>query len=192
MKNLKTIAMLMMVFFTVTIISCKEAKNDEKQEVKHSHQDDHDHKDASNHKSTTQNVKQDISASFTDINLNSIFHHYIKIKNGLVQSDASVVQMEAKNLAEKVDNESLKTTVIGISMVNDIEIQRKAFAEVTTMLEPMLKNSINSGKVYKQFCPMAFGNTGGYWLSDKEEIRNPYFGDRMLKCGRVAETIQKL
>ena len=30
---------------------------------------------------------------------------------------------------------------------------------------------------------MAFNNEGAYWLSDAEQIRNPYFGDKMLTCG---------
>ena len=49
---------------------------------------------------------------------------------------------------------------------------------------------ITSGEVYKQYCPMAFEGKGGYWLSNSKEVRNPYYGDKMLKCGSVQETIQ--
>ena len=48
---------------------------------------------------------------------------------------------------------------------------------------------ISMGELYLEYCPMANGNTGGYWLSNEKEIRNPYFGDKMLKCGSVKETI---
>ncbi|MCB1234932.1 MAG: efflux RND transporter periplasmic adaptor subunit [Verrucomicrobiae bacterium] len=34
-------------------------------------------------------------------------------------------------------------------------------------------------------CPMAFQNRGADWLQNGAEIRNPYFGARMLKCGEV-------
>jgi hypothetical protein len=37
---------------------------------------------------------------------------------------------------------------------------------------------------------MAFGNTGAHWLSNTKEIQNPYFGDKMLKCGRVDAEIK--
>ena len=30
---------------------------------------------------------------------------------------------------------------------------------------------------------------GGDWLSGEKEIRNPYFGDKMLTCGFVKTTI---
>ena len=44
--------------------------------------------------------------------------------------------------------------------------------------------------LYVQHCPMADDNTGADWLSLDKQIRNPYFGDKMLKCGSVTETIQ--
>jgi hypothetical protein len=37
---------------------------------------------------------------------------------------------------------------------------------------------------------MARNNQGGFWLSDDEEIRNPYFGDKMLTCGSVTEKLK--
>ena len=42
-----------------------------------------------------------------------------------------------------------------------------------------------SVKGYRQFCPMAFDFKGAFWLSDSEEILNPYFGEEMLTCGNV-------
>ncbi|MCB9273142.1 MAG: efflux RND transporter periplasmic adaptor subunit [Lewinellaceae bacterium] len=44
---------------------------------------------------------------------------------------------------------------------------------------------------YVQHCPMADDFEGADWLSLDKEIRNPYFGDKMLKCGSVTETIQR-
>jgi Cu(I)/Ag(I) efflux system membrane fusion protein len=38
-------------------------------------------------------------------------------------------------------------------------------------------------------CPMAFDNKGAYWLQDSQDLRNPYFGAAMLKCGTVEEVI---
>jgi Cu(I)/Ag(I) efflux system membrane fusion protein len=38
---------------------------------------------------------------------------------------------------------------------------------------------------------MANEGKGGYWLSSQEEIMNPYYGDDMLHCGEVKETIAK-
>ena len=36
---------------------------------------------------------------------------------------------------------------------------------------------------------MAFDNKGAYWLSEEKEIRNPYFGSKMLTCGETADSV---
>ena len=77
-----------------------------------------------------------------------------------------------------------------ISKAGDVEKQRELFSQLTEKVEPVFKGSIEGGEIYKQFCPMAFEGKGGYWISDASEIRNPYFGDKMLTCGKVTETIQ--
>lgn len=41
---------------------------------------------------------------------------------------------------------------------------------------------------FLMFCPMAFKNRGAYWLQTKKEIRNPFFGKKMLVCGAVKAT----
>jgi len=37
---------------------------------------------------------------------------------------------------------------------------------------------------------MADDNKGGYWLSTEKKIKNPYFGSKMIKCGKVKEIIK--
>ncbi len=44
--------------------------------------------------------------------------------------------------------------------------------------------------IFVQHCPMADNNNGADWLSLDKQIRNPYFGDKMLTCGSVTETIK--
>lgn len=42
---------------------------------------------------------------------------------------------------------------------------------------------------YVTFCPMAFNNRGASWLAKTEAVFNPYFGQAMLKCGKVTDRI---
>ena len=37
---------------------------------------------------------------------------------------------------------------------------------------------------------MAFNDAGATWLSAEDQVLNPYFGDVMLRCGIVQETIE--
>ena len=43
--------------------------------------------------------------------------------------------------------------------------------------------------LYVNYCPMANENKGAYWLSEVEEIRNPFMPEKMLSCGEVKKKI---
>lgn len=43
--------------------------------------------------------------------------------------------------------------------------------------------------VYRIHCPMAFDNKGADWLSPDDRVLNPYFGNKMLRCGEVVGRI---
>ena len=131
-----------------------------------------------------------VGLSFSHDNVGEQFQHYIHVKTALVNSDAKEAQSGAKMLMENTDDTALKGLLSKISETSDIEAQRTVFSDVTAKMTAIVDASISSGEVYQQFCPMAFNNQGGYWLSTEEEIRNPYFGDKMLKCGKVTETIK--
>ncbi len=54
----------------------------------------------------------------------------------------------------------------------------------------MLKNvDLKNAGIYREYCPMAFNERGAYWLSDDADIKNPYFGKKMLECGEVTDSL---
>ena len=46
------------------------------------------------------------------------------------------------------------------------------------------------GPLFELFCPMAFENKGATWLQQDKDVRNPYFGEVMLKCGEVGRQLK--
>ena len=68
---------------------------------------------------------------------------------------------------------------------SDVEELRKYFFDLNILLEVPLKESLISGEIYMQYCPMAFDDQGAYWFATDKTIMNPYFGDVMLHCGEV-------
>lgn len=140
--------------------------------------------------------------------VNTLVTNYMDLKNALVESSAESSQTAASQLLANIkafDSSDLPdeqkdfydTRVDAMSndlrfmaQNNELDKQRDHFAIVTKHTYAMAKAVDNEQPLYYQYCPMAFDNNGGYWLSAQEEIRNPYFGDKMLKCGRVTETIQ--
>jgi Cu(I)/Ag(I) efflux system membrane fusion protein len=79
-----------------------------------------------------------------------------------------------------------------ITELSDVEEQRKQFDFLSqSLIETIKVFGIPEDTFYVSHCPMAFNNVGADWISDATEIRNPYFGDKMLKCGLVKDTINK-
>lgn len=99
-----------------------------------------------------------------------------------VKGDAHVYWMQQMEAMEAHANTLLKK--------DDVEAQREQFGFLSQALINTLTAFGVDGTYYVQHCPMAFDNAGANWLSDDEQIRNPYFGDMMLKCGSVTETFK--
>lgn len=108
-------------------------------------------------------------------------------------SDNSEAQKHANmlltSLTEAKAEQALLDATKQLAEASDINKQREAFSKVTKGMESVLKGALSSGEIYKQFCPMAFEGKGDYWYSNSKEIRNPYYGDKMLKCGRIEEVL---
>jgi hypothetical protein len=127
---------------------------------------------------------------------------YYSVKDALVATDASKARTGANALIatlEKVDAVKLsvsgkkalataKTKAVAISKSSDVAAQRAQFEVLSTSMITLAK-ATKPAKTYVQFCPMAAEGKGASWLSDKPEVRNPYYGDKMLKCGSVKEEI---
>lgn len=120
-----------------------------------------------------------------------VFAAYLKLKDALVAGNPDAAAAAAGEISRVtgLENEIVTAEIEAFLAAEGIEAQRASFSRLNEKLEPVLRDHISEGAVYKQFCPMAFNNEGAFWFSDKEEIRNPYFGDMMLTCGRVADEL---
>ena len=134
-------------------------------------------------------------AEFNDPKVAAVYNGYIELKTALVNTNSELATLACDKLMvayvnSGIANEETAKAIESIKNGKDVEAQRKSFVTVTNSVEKMLEGALKSGTVYKQYCPMAFGNTGAYWFSNTKEIQNPYFGDKMLKCGRVAAEVK--
>lgn len=191
------------------LTNCSGNKKDE-----HAGHDEHAAHDSTEHASgstaaeTAAEPQFQVDASFQG-QLASVFASYIELKDAFIASDANKVKEEAKGTDEalaKVDMKllsgaahndwmnyltPLQTSLKEIQASTDIEAQRKAFSNLSDNLYKSVKAFGLGGKdAFYDYCPMAFNNEGAYWLSDQTEIKNPYFGDKMLTCGQVKEKLK--
>jgi hypothetical protein len=141
--------------------------------------------------------------------LAALFTSYIDLKNAFVASDVNKVKAQALAAGQtlsKVDMKLLsggahsdwmnyltpiQTSLKEIQGSADIEAQRKSFSTLSDNLYKSVKAfGLGGREAFYDYCPMAFNNEGGYWLSEQKQIQNPYFGDRMLTCGQVKEKLK--
>lgn len=133
--------------------------------------------------------------SLKDDQLNAVYQHYLHLTNALVNGDlgeakvaASAMELGAKTLNEGT---ALVNLAAKITAATDIEVQRTVFSDLSNDFISRVKASgLNTGEVYVEYCPMALNDKGASWLSNKKEIRNPYFGESMMTCGELKETIK--
>lgn len=85
---------------------------------------------------------------------------------------------------------SMSTSGDALRQEADIEAKRKEFEIISDALWSLVRTvNYDGSQVYYQFCPMAFNDKGAYWLSNTPQIRNPYFGDKMLTCGSTQDSL---
>lgn len=131
---------------------------------------------------------------------------YFKMKDAFVAGDMSQISIFAKNTAEiikvidvsdlgKMERAHLSKIIemLGdISSNSDIENQRAQLVTLNENMIPLVMNIKSALEtLYVQKCPMADNNKGAVWLSAEKEIKNPYYGDKMLTCGSVIRVINE-
>ncbi len=139
----------------------------------------------------------------------AVVDRYLQLTEALVESDASKATVAAKaglQALANVELSGLSAPLLGawkaeastiesglrtISINASLEDQRKTLATLSLAMYHSLRQIGSQAQpYYYQYCPMADGDKGAFWLSKEPEIRNPYFGASMLKCGETRDVIQ--
>ncbi len=126
-----------------------------------------------------------------------LLESYYSLKNALVQSNANLAAASAKEFTaalgatdEKIvsakDQTKLKKDAFAIAESNSIAEQRNQFESLSEKMVAIAHASkLSTEPVYEQYCPMKKAS----WLSNESAIKNPYYGNAMLKCGTVKSTL---
>lgn len=133
-----------------------------------------------------------VNPKFADAKVNDVYQHYIHLKTALVNEDNKEANVGAQELATALKNAEISSKYIS-SVVDAKELKgkRAKFSDLSNELaETFRESKLESGVVYKQYCPMANDNKGGYWLASEKKIQNPYYGSKMMSCGSVEEEIK--
>lgn len=130
-----------------------------------------------------------------DEKVNGIYQHYVHLTTALINSDSAEAKVAGTAIAESA-KEVPNTAAIAdnaqkIAAASTLAAQRELYALLSNDVIALVKSSgLSSGELYVDYCPMANNDKGANWLSAAKDIKNPYFGDEMLSCGEVEETIK--
>jgi hypothetical protein len=138
--------------------------------------------------------------------IQSVLTEYLRLKNALVNDKSKEAADAGKSLKSALDSlgGDLMTAAqqkafseigddskehaehIGANAGN-IKHQREHFQMLSKDIYDLVKAFGTTQTIYKDYCPMV----KAIWLSETKPIKNPYYGNSMLTCGQVQETIQK-
>ena len=140
----------------------------------------------------------------SDAKAEAILSDYFNLKDALVNDDAKEAAQAGSKLIVSLKAFDRKTYK-GMQQMELIEIivdatehaehivkspidhQREHFKTLSKDVTDLLAITGTANTLYEQFCPMY--DKGSAWLSTSKEVKNPYYGSKMLKCGSVKKQI---
>ncbi len=187
MKKLKAMKLsILMVSFVFASAFCSFGQNN----TGHGHDNHQDHAKQETHDDVMHATLIQKSQA------EEILEVYLEIKDALVKTDGKAASGKAARMVELLSDQNddlakkIKFDAKHIADTKDVNHQREHFNDLSENVYTLIKaTQANKTPLYKQYCPMALNNTGAFWLASEKEINNPYFGDRMLHCGSVKESL---
>lgn len=134
-------------------------------------------------------------ATEQESSIESVLPSYFELKDALVAGNAKGVPAAATELSTQLgelsapEAKQAATQAAAVAKAKTLKDQRAQFAVLSESLYRLTKASEPSSTVYYQHCPMYNKGKGANWLSQEKAIRNPYYGEQMLTCGSVVETL---
>jgi len=139
--------------------------------------------------------------------LDPIYNAYLDTQERLADDDFEGYIVSATALQSAVQAQSVDGLVgdplgvwrrssaqlIAISTTTNITDARQQFESMTKAvmdLQQYFGHTKNT--LHVAYCPMAFDFKGAQWIQRGTEINNPYFGDQMLRCGDLQETLNPI
>lgn len=140
--------------------------------------------------------------------IDKILTDYLTLKNALTKDDSKATAKAGKTLYATFN--AIKTNTINAKQKKDyldiaesakehaehigdnagkIDHQREHFVLLSKDINDLIKLFGTKQKLYQDYCPMANEGKGAIWISEVKDIKNPYYGSKMLTCGSIKKTL---
>ena len=173
---------------------------------------DHDDMDASADEHDLEAPEETFRDEIPDAfraQLTDVFSDYLSVRDALIDSDEAAARSHLQTLQATLDDvdmalldsephdawmedlTALESHLSHVEHAENLDGIRAEFNTISLVLAYSIQRFGIDGVAYRQYCPMAFDNEGAYWISDEEEILNPYLPENMLGCGEVIERLDE-
>ncbi len=210
MKSLKlSIGIITLILFSFNAVACSENKKSESKatqsEMKSEDGHNHEHDQAKDMgEIDPSKMNQSNMTVQKSPKSNLIVAGYLQLKNALVADDAKEAAIAAdvmvkafkgfnasgftsdqqNEIAEIIENASEQVEHIADN-ANKIDHQREHFEVLSTDINDLIAIVGTDKTLYIDYCPMVKAS----WLSEYKEIKNPFYGEKMMTCGSVKNQI---
>ncbi|WP_312334838.1 DUF3347 domain-containing protein [Sphingobacterium sp.] len=134
---------------------------------------------------------------------------YLALKNALVSDDDKAAASAGKELLATLNKVDMKAIPADkhkeyMDIADDakenaehigdnagkIDHQREHLASLSEDVNDLIKLFGTSQTLYQDHCPMFNDGKGAIWLSENKEIKNPYYGSKMISCGKMQRELK--
>ena len=194
MKTVKVSLGVMAMAFALISTSCKNNENNDKTTIEDAASERTD--------SIDENTMENSNVAQTDVSLTT----YLDLKSALVNDDQEAAAKAGQKMVgqlkafktenyEQNDQQELQDIIEDATehakhiAKSPIGHQREHFDILSKDMIDLIDIVGTSQKLYQAYCPMYNNNKGAQWLSATKEIKNPYYGSKMMDCGEVQREI---
>lgn len=202
------------LLFVLAILSFIACNNENKQTTAHDEHSEEAHKDSGKHDhgdhhhiNTAEKEERNVKATTQkNPSTSAIIDGYLAIKNGLTNDDKNAAAKGGKALLDAFSKFDMTTLTESEHkeymdiyenakeqaehiVKSPIDHQREHFEVLSTDINDLIILAGTDKTLYQDFCPMANGGEGAIWLSEIKDIKNPFYGSKMMTCGKIQKQI---
>jgi hypothetical protein len=139
-----------------------------------------------------------------NFSIEQVLNNYLALKNALVTDNGKAAANAGKQLFSTFKNIDIKVIPVNkqeayieiaenakenaehiVANAGKIDHQREHLASLSKDITDLITLFGTTQKLYQDHCPMYNDGKGATWISEIKEIKNPYYGSKMLTCGSV-------
>ena len=198
MTKVKSVVRITAMCFAILAVQSCGGPEEKKVEVIEKHDNSDGHHDSDQNHDHGSEDHSDISKT----EKSELFQDYLNLKTALTKDDDKKASQIAGKMSKTIkgfdataytkDEQSEIKDILETSLEHAEHIakspiahQREHFKDLSADMIDLVAITGTSTKLYQQHCPMYDKNKGGSWLSAQSNIENPYYGSKMLSCGKV-------